>query len=367
MNNAFVLSQFILSITLTVASLVFIQQTNFLNKFDVGYNAENVVLFYLPSSETDMHQTLRNKLEAESSIEKVGSGSVSPINMGSTVASEDWGWDGLEYGTPVSIYRISSDHNYLDIFDISILHGRNFYAAKSDSNKVVINEELATLLNFDDPVGKVMRHGEDIFEIIGVVRNFHFQHLSNKIQPLYLTYSDNKNRMYVRFKQNSDENLNLVKKHFTQFYDTRFSYYYVESSLDEMYSNERKISKAILIFTIVTIILSSIGLVGLITFNTESKMKEIGVRKVLGATISEIVIMLNKDIMKWFSIAFLISCILSWLAMSRWLEDFAYRISLSWWIFATAGSIIIMITILTISMQSSRAARKNPVDALRYE
>jgi putative ABC transport system permease protein len=367
MNNAFVLSQFILSITLTVASLVFIQQTNFLNKFDVGYNAENVVLFYLPSSETDKHQTLRNKLEAESSIERVGSGSVSPINMGPIVASEDWAWDGLEDGTPVSIYRISSDHNYLDIFDIPLLQGRNFYAAKSDSNKVVINEELATLLNFDDPVGKVMKHGEDILEIIGVVRNFHFQHLSNIIQPLYLTYSDNKNRMYVRFKQNSDENLNLVKEHFTQLYDSPFSYYHVDGSLDELYSNERKISKAILIFTIVTIILSSIGLVGLITFNTESKMKEIGVRKVLGAKISEIVLMLNKGIMKWFAIAFLLSCILSWFAMSRWLEDFAYRVSLSWWIFATAGLIIILITTLTISMQSSRAARKNPVDVLRSE
>ncbi len=203
--------------------------------------------------------------------------------------------------------------------------------------------------------------------IIGVVKNFHFQHLSNKIKPMFFMYSESKNRMLVRFKQNSTENLDLVKKHFTQFYDTPFSYSYVENSLDELYSEERKISKAILIFTIVTIILSSMGLVGLITFNTESKMKEIGVRKVLGAKISEIVLMLNKGILKWFAIAFLLSCILSWFAMNRWLEDFAYRVSLSWWTFAIGALIILVITTLTVSLQSSRAARKNPVDILRSE
>jgi putative ABC transport system permease protein len=141
----------------------------------------------------------------------------------------------------------------------------------------------------------------------------------------------------------------------------------VDDELKELYINENKISLGIIVFTILAIILSCIGLIGLVTFNTESKTKEIGIRKVCGAKITEIVILLNKDIIKWFLVGFFASCILSWILMTRWLENFAFRIPLNWWIFILGASIIMIIAALTVSWQTWKAAIKNPVDALKYE
>jgi putative ABC transport system permease protein len=255
----------------------------------------------------------------------------------------------------------------LDVFQIPLLKGRVFSASKTDKDKVIINEKLASLLGFDDPVGKVVRQGENNFEIIGVVKNFHFQNLSNNIQPLLFMYSDKENRMFVKIGHNAAQSIDVIKKQVAQFYDQPFNYNFVDDDLKELYINENKISLGIIVFTILAIILSCIGLIGLVTFNTESKTKGIGVRKVFGAKITEIVILLNKDIIKWFLVGFFASCILSWILMTKWLENFAFRIPLNWWIFILGASIIMIIAALTVSWKTWKAAIKNPVDALKYE
>jgi putative ABC transport system permease protein len=141
----------------------------------------------------------------------------------------------------------------------------------------------------------------------------------------------------------------------------------VDDDLKELYINENKISLGIIVFTILAIILSCIGLIGLVTFNTESKTKEIGVRKVYGAKITEIVVLLNENIIKWFLVGFLVSCILSWFLMTKWLENFAFRITLDWWVFMSGAIIVLIITALTVSLQTMKAASTNPVDSLKYE
>jgi len=259
------------------------------------------------------------------------------------------------------------DNNYLDVFKIPLHEGRGFSASKTDKDKVIINEKLAELLGFNDPIGKILSQGENKFEIIGVVKNFHFQNLSNNIQPLLFMYSDTENRMYVKINHNTEQGLDVIKKQFDQFYDQPFSYSFVDDELKELYINENKISLGIIVFTILAIILSCIGLIGLITFNTESKTKEIGVRKVFGAKITGIIILLNKDIIKWFFVGFFASYILSWILMTRWLENFAFRIPLDWWIYILGASIIMIIAALTVSWQTWKAAIKNPVDSLKYE
>ncbi len=335
-----------------------------MNNYDVGYDAKNIVLVYLPTDGTTSYQALKNNLLSDPHIEHVSFVGASPVNLPSVFTTEGWEWKGLEPGTATVIYRLFADQNMLDVFDLPLSKGKFFSAAQSDTDKVVINSTLASQLGSEDPLGKIMRCGKHSYEIIGVVKDFHFQHLSNKIQPLLFLYNDTKNRMFVKTNQNREQSLDVIKKEFAAFFDPPFSYFYVEDSLNEMYSNERKISKAILVFTIITILLSSIGLIGLITFNTQSKLKEIGLRKVLGSKIIEIVLMLNKGIMKWFVLAFFFSSIFSWFAMNKWLEGFEYRISMDWWIFALGALIISLITALTISWQSWKAATKNPVDAL---
>jgi ABC-type antimicrobial peptide transport system permease subunit len=367
LRNTFILSQFILSITLTIVCLVIIRQTNYLNKFDVGYDSHNIVKMYMPPQGIKDFETIKNILLSDPNIEQVSFAGASPVNLSPFFATKNWEWEGLKEGSSTSIYRLMVDHTYLDVFQIPLLKGRVFSASKTDKDKVIINEKLASLLGFDDPVGKVVRQGENNFEIIGVVKNFHFQNLSNNIQPLLFMYSDKENRMFVKIGHNAAQSIDVIKKQVAQFYDQPFNYNFVDDDLKELYINENKISLGIIVFTILAIILSCIGLIGLVTFNTESKTKGIGVRKVFGAKITEIVILLNKDIIKWFLVGFFASCILSWILMTKWLENFAFRIPLNWWIFILGASIIMIIAALTVSWKTWKAAIKNPVDALKYE
>jgi len=173
--------------------------------------------------------------------------------------------------------------------------------------------------------------------------------------------------MFVKISQHTAQSIDAIKKQFAQFYDQPFSYNFVDDDLKELYINENKISLGILVFTILAIILSCIGLIGLVTFNTESKTKEIGVRKVCGAKITEIVVLLNESLIKWFLIGFFVSCILSWFLMTKWLENFAYKITLDWWIFVSGAITVLIITALTVSWQTWKAASTNPVDSLKYE
>ncbi|MDD4031716.1 MAG: ABC transporter permease, partial [Bacteroidales bacterium] len=367
LRNAFVLSQFVLSITLTIVCLVIIIQTNYLNKFDVGYDSHNVVRIYMPPQGIKDFETIKNDLLSNPNIEQVSFAGASPVNLSSFFAAKNWEWEGLKKGASTSIYRLMVDHTYLDVFQIPLLKGRAFSASKTDKDKVIINEKLAGLLGFNDPVGKIVRQGGNNFEIIGVVKNFHFQSLSNNIQPLLFMYSDKENRMFVKISHNTTQSLDAIKKQFAQFYDQPFSYNFVDDDLKELYINESKISLGMLVFTILAIILSCIGLIGLVTFNIESKTKEVGVRKVCGAKITEIIVLLNENIIKWFLVGFLVSCILSWFLMSKWLENFAFRITLSWWIFISGAFMVLMITALTVSWQTWKAASTNPVDSLKYE
>jgi putative ABC transport system permease protein len=367
LRNAFILSQFIISITLTIACLIIILQTNYLNKFDVGYNSHNIVNMYIPPQGANNSETIKHNLLSNPNIEHVSFSSVSPVNLSPFFATKKWEWDGFNEGSAPSIYQLKVDDTYLDVFQIPILKGRGFSPTKSDKDKVIINEKLADLLGIKDPIGKVLRQGGNNFEIIGVVKNFHFQSLTNNIQPLLFIYSDKENRMFVKIGHNTEQGIGAIIKQYTQFNDQSYSYSFVDDDLKELYVNENRISLGIMAFTILAIILSCLGLIGLVAFNSESRTKEIGVRKVCGSTIAEIFVLLNENIIKWFLIGFFASCILSWILMTKWLENFAFKITLSWWIFISGALIVLIITTLTVSWQTWKAARTNPVNSLKYE
>ena len=173
--------------------------------------------------------------------------------------------------------------------------------------------------------------------------------------------------MFIKLNNNFKKGINIINKQYSQLYDTPVRFSLVTDVFKNLYSSERKLSYAIIAFTIITVILSCIGLVGLVTFNIELKTKEIGVRKVCGAKIKEVILMLNKRIVFWFILGVFISCILSWLLMNKWLENFAFRITLNLWTFIFGSLIILGITALTVSLQTWKAAIANPVDTLKYE
>lgn len=364
LKNAFLVSQFILSITLTTISLIIIRQTNYLNKFDLGYNSQNIVEVFLPTEGAGNFETINNNLLSDPNISQVSFARISPVDVSSFFIYDDWRWEGLQDESSTSIYNISVDNSYLDLFRIPFLSGRNFLATESDTNKVIINEKLSLMLDLGDPIGKVISRADRSFEIIGVVKDFHFQNLSNSIKPLLFTYSASQNRMFVEINQNTEQGLNAIKNQFDRFFNVPFSYSFIDNKIEELYADESKISMGIIVFTILTILLSCMGLIGLLTFSLELKVKEIGIRKVCGSTLTEIMLLLSKDIIKWFLVGFVISCWISWYSMNRWLEGFAFRISLDWWLFIAGSFIVFSVTALISSILILNAARQNPVKSL---
>lgn len=367
LKNAFLLSQFVLSISLVIACLVIIKQNIFMSRFEVGYDKNNIIEVGLYNEKVAVSHAGWMELAQHSEIENISFAGASPVNLSPIFTAENWNWEGLSDKAPTSFYRINVDENYLKVFDIPLVKGRFFNGSESDLKSIVINNKLQKVLGFDEPIGKILIQGETEYSILGVTKDFHFQHLSNEIQPLVFFYSNQKNRMFARTNGESQAALALIRDHHKKVSDTPLFYHYISDSYEEMYAPEHKISKGIIAFTVITIILSSIGLLGMIIFSTEMKTKEIAVRKVHGAKIANITFILNRGMLLWFSIAFVLSSVLSWFTMNSWLENFAFRINLDWWIFLSGALIILVLTILTVSFQTWKAAIKNPVDALKYE
>ncbi len=367
LRSVFIFGQFVLSITLTIICLVIIRQTRYMDNFDVGYNPDDVVHVFIPQDKFNDFESIRNSLLSDANITQVSYATVSPVDLHPFFATPDWKWDGLKDEKPASIYSMDVDQNYLDVFQIPLLKGRFFSASQADFDKVVINEKMAALSGFDDPVGRILWQGNKKFEIIGVVKNFHFQNLANTMQPLLFRYSDTKNRMFVKINGNTEAGVNAIRNQFVRITDKPFSYSFVDDELRSLYKNEGQISIGIIVFTILAIFLSCIGLLGLVTLNTKMKIKEIGIRKVCGAKISEVVVFLNRGLILWFLAGSLISSVIAYIITDKWLENFAFRVHLSWWIFILAMFLVFTITTITVSWQTINAARTNPADSLKYE
>ena len=366
-RNAFILSQFILSISLTIVCLVIIRQTKFLNSYELGYAPQNIVQVYIPPEGTKHLETIRTNLLSLPDIEEVSFSRASIINLGTFFATDKWKWEGVSEENTTSVHELPVDFAYLDVFGINMLEGQNFSSSDNNQNKVIINQEFAKLLGKGSPIGEILKQDENSYEIIGVVQNFHFQSLSNSVQPLVFTYSNSQNRMFVKVSSNINDAFREIEKEYNQFYKVPISYSFAEDELNQLYENEHKISLGIIAFSIISIFLSCIGLIGMVSFHNEIKMKEIGVRKVCGANIYEIVILLNKQIIRWFTLSFILSCIISWYLSSRWLENFAYKTPLSWWIFLSGGIIVLIIAVVSITHLSLKAAKTDPVISLKYQ
>ena len=269
------------------------------------------------------------------------------------------------------------DYDYINTLGMQIIKGRNFSKEfGSDSSAVIINETAAAVLGFDDPIGKKIyaKDGDDkdvtiSYTIIGVVKNFHFESLRKNIGPLCfkLGYS----KWSVAFKVATTDIRSLVKNIEDKWKSIApgfpFSYQFLDESFDNMYRQERRVGQIAISFAVLAILIACLGLFGLATYMAEQRTKEIGVRKVLGASVQNITTMLSKEFVVLVLIAALIAFPLAWWGMHSWLQDFAYRVSIGWWVFVLAAAIAFLIALVTVSFQAIRAAVANPVDSLRDE
>jgi putative ABC transport system permease protein len=365
LRNAFVLSQFILSIALTISCIIIIRQATFLMEFETGFTKQDIVEFKLPVKNDQFSPEIRNALEADPNVEGFSFGGLSPVSLTVLNTTEKWEWEGLEEGAHNSFYRLSVDENYLNVFQIPLIEGRFFSSLGTDQNRIVINETLAGLLGFENALGHTLRWRGEEYEIIGVVRDFNFQHLSNEIRPFLFMYSGAEGRLFVKIKSGVEGTVGQIQAQLSGLSDNPAKYNYVIEQHEELYKGEQQILSAVLIFTIVCILLSCLGLIALVTFGTEARTKEIAIRKVFGIETREMMLKLNLSNIKLFLPGLVIGGLAAWLIMREWLEEFVYRRRIEWWVFLLGAFIILLISLLSVSVQTWKAAKQSPAVALK--
>ena len=359
--------QFTLAIVLMSSTFLIHKQLNYIFHKDLGFNKENIIHVPLKGKMGENYALLKQKLLTYPNVEEVTNGS--PI-FSSGVEFPGWTWDSINKDEKHSIAKIEADNDFIKTFHLEIVQGDNFQLANNNNYKVIINEEAAKVMNMGNPISQHIQLKDKDYEIIGVVKNFHSRHFSNKIRPLMLTYGEGGHNLFIQYKNDNDKAkiIALTNSEYDKFNpEFPFEYHFFADEFTATYRNEQKMLNLLSYFVVVAFFILGFGLYTLSKQLAISKTKEIGIRKVNGAKVSEILFMLNKDFVKWVVVAFVIATPIAYFAMNKWLENFAYKTTLSWWIFALAGLLVLGIVLFTVSWQSWRAANRNPVEALRYE
>ena len=346
--------QFAASIVILVSLMVITRQVKYAKNLDFGFSTEQLIKIPVHWKAADKIDVLKERLNSIPGVESSCFTHGTPGGIYSYNQTDELG----------KVSNISSDYSFVGTFGLEIIAGRNFY--ESDKNNVcLINKTAMQQADWESFEGKNMFG----FEVVGLLDDFHYENLYNKIGALMITNARDVCHFNVRIRpQDLAQTLQEVEKGFKEVLpDYGFSFQFYDDYLDSMYQQEEKRADSIRVIAIIAILISCVGLIGLVEFSTKRRIKEIGIRKVNGARISEVMTMLNKDFVRWVAIAFVIATPIAYYAMNKWLESFAYKTDLSWWIFAFAGLLALGIALLTVSWQSWRAATRNPVEALRYE
>ena len=264
-----------------------------------------------------------------------------------------------------SIFNIKADENFIDLFDIALLKGRFFTSMDENRDLVVINEKMVKMMGTGDPIGQIIRRGDEEYEIIGVVEDFNFQHLSNDIRPMLFMCNRAHRRLFVHYNPESRGIREDIQENLSAMYGIPVDFSFISESLDKLYAGETQMLTAVLFFTLLCILLSSLGLFGLVSHSTREKRGEIAVRKVFGATSGNVMIFQVWKIFRLFLPATIIGGVLAWYMMNRWLENFAYRNNIEVWVFILGPLMILFIGFLSVGYQTWRASRQLPVNALK--
>ncbi len=375
-RKGLVILQFTISIMLIAGTIVIYRQMQFVQKTNPGYNRSQVLSFPLPPN-TDWNKkdllirTIKQELLTQSSIQGVTVANQSIINIGS-VSTGSADWDGHDTTFNPKIRQLSTDADFQKTMQLQMSEGRWFEQGNgTDKNNVVLNEAAVTELNIHKPViGQRFTFKGRKGQIIGVVKNFNYQSLHNKTGPL-IAFNDPLWYSFFMVRTTPGSALRAVQAVQNTWKKlipgSPLEYKFLDDTFDELYKEDRQTSFLIFVFAIIAVMISSLGLFGLATFTAEQRIKEIGIRKVLGATVANITTLLSKDFVKLVCISILIASPIAFWAMNKWIQNFAYRIDISWWMFAAAGLIAIVIALLTVSFQAIKAAIANPVKSLRTE
>lgn len=380
-RKSLVVFQFIITIVMIAGSCIIYQQLHYVMNKDLGFNKAQVLTFHISDkSARSKIAAIKSQLMQNPAVESVGIAG-NPIgnnNIGS--GNFNIGADGKTNPESKIVENLVIDEDFIPTMQIRMAQGRNFSSAMPTDKKetIIVNETLVNELGWKDAVGKTVRTGVDeqgnviTQKIIGVVKDFNTYSLQHTVAPMVLEMpatANDEDNLYVRVgKNNVPATLNYISKIYGRFdIENKVEFHFLDQNFANQYQSEQKQGKILFIFTLMAICIACLGLFGLVTFTAEQRIKEIGIRKVLGASVTNIVTLLSKDLMKLVLVATVIASPLAWYGMSKWLQSFAYRVDIQWWVFAIAGIAAILIAFITVGTQSIKAATANPAKSLKSE
>lgn len=373
LRNGLVVLQFSISIALIIATLVVQGQMRFFGSTEMGFDEEGmVVISNLNGRLGAQKDTFRDNLIEHPDVIAASLTTGTPPNwgFGDYYKAEDHG-DKL-----FDLVSYMADDHYVQTLDLEIIAGRPFLEDYADSSNVLLNESAIERFGWDDPVGKTITYpSRGTYTVVGVLKDFHFHSLRQPIIPFALfhedshSYQTDDSYVVARLKAGSiDERLAMLESEWKAVApDAPFEYSFLDESIDAQYASERQLSKIFLVFSMLAILIASLGLFGLASFMAEQRTKEIGLRKTLGASLPSLLVLISKDFSKWVLLANVIAWPVAWVGMNRWLDSFAYRTEIGIWTLLTGAAIAFAIAVVTVSYRSAKAAAANPIDALRYE
>ncbi|SEW06121.1 ABC transporter permease [Chitinophaga arvensicola] len=369
-RNGLIVVQFIVAVVLISCTCIIWQQLNFIQSAPLGYNTSQVISIPLDNATPSDISTMKQRLGEMAEVRSV-SGSMLNLGLGNDGSSGNWTRGFTYKDRHVATKCVAVDYNYAQTLDLKIVAGRDFSREYgTDSNAIVINELMAKQLGEKDPVGLYFKMGDAFpVHVIGVVKDFHFESLHNKMEPLVMVINAPLNYIFVKVE--SPNAVASLKKITTLWKSINSLAESDPSFLDEnaqrLYRQEQRFSKIFMSGAVLAVIISGMGLFAIAVLVMAHRKKEIGIRKVLGASVSGIVLLLSKDFLRLVVVAIVIATPAAWYFMRRWLQGFEYHTSIHWWVFALAGLIAVGIAFLTVSLQSVKAALANPVDSLNRD
>ncbi|WP_266204650.1 ABC transporter permease [Pontibacter kalidii] len=373
LRKSLVVLQFSISLVMIIGTVVVYSQMQFLKSQDLGFTKEQVVVIDIPSGDTTLvnkMSVIKTELLKDASITEVATSAMIPGEETGVIIFNVERGNGMAEKTMNTIWV---DYDFFDLMDIPVTAGRNFSKdmGTDPENGYILNEAAVKALGWADPVGKRIGFTDTTSgRVIGVVRNFNYKSLHSQIEPLVILLAPRNNGSLMAKISPGDlrQTMTHIESTWQRFAPTHpMDYFFLDESFNKQYLAEEKMLTIFGYFSLLTIIIACLGLFGLASFTAEQRTKEIGIRKVLGSSTGNIVLLLSKDFALLVLIAIVLASPVAWYGMSQWLQDFAYRVDLSWWIFVLAGLLALVIALATVSFQAVKAALLDPVKAIRTQ
>ena len=375
LRNGLVVFQFSISIVMLVGTFVVYHQLDYMRNKRLGFEKEQLLVIQRAGSLGQDKEAFRNEMVQSGGVENVSySNGIPGRHLGDFTHVAE----GASAEDMVRMFLLFADFDYLDTLRMEMIEGRYFLKNRpADRNSVILNETAAAALGMENPVGKriirgsLSSGGSEFFTIIGIVKDFHFESLHRKIRPIavYLLPAEDARYASVRIRaENIPRTLAFIANKWNKFVPGKpFEYFFLDDDFDRLYRAEKKVGKLFSAFAVLAVLVACLGLFGLASFTAEQRTKEIGIRKVLGASVPDIVTLLTKEFSRWVLLSNMIAWPVAYFATNRWLQNFAYRTRIGPWVFLLAASAALFIAMITVSFQALKAATANPAIVLKYE